>query len=104
MTSTLNALLLGKALPERERALLKRWMLDCATGAARIRSGVPAGWKVADKTGTGGYGSANDIGVVWGNRAPIVLSIYTVQHTKDSKARSDIVAAATRLVIGMLVS
>lgn len=104
MTSTLNALLVGKALPVRERALLNRWMLDCATGAARIRSGVPAGWKVADKTGTGGYGSANDIGVIWRDGAPIVLSIYTVQHAKDSEARSDIVAAATRLVIGMLVS
>ena len=104
MTSTLSGLLLGNALPERERALLNRWMLHCVTGAARIRAGVPAGWKVADKTGTGGYGSANDIGVIWPNRAPIVLWIYTVQHAKDSVARNDIVAAATRLVIGMLVT
>lgn len=105
MTGTLDALVLGKVLPEPERALLNRWMLDCATGAARIRAGVPAGWKVADKTGTGAYGSANDIGVIWPEgRAPIVLSIYTVQYAKDSKARSDIVAAATRIVAASLVS
>jgi beta-lactamase class A len=105
MTATLDALVLGTALPERERALLTQWLLDCATGAARIRAGVQAGWKVADKTGTGGYGSANDIGVIWPiNRPPIVLSIYTVQYAKDGKPRNDIVAAATRLVIELLVS
>ena len=94
MTRTLNALTLGQALPTRERAQLTQWMLDCATGATRIRAGVPAGWKVADKTGTGGYGSANDIGVIWPTgRAPIVLSVYTMQHAQDSKARNDIVAA-----------
>ena len=105
MSGTLNALLLGAALPARERAQLTQWMLDCATGATRIRAGVPAGWKVADKTGTGGYGSANDIGMIWPTaRAPIVLSVYTVQHAQDGKARNDIVAAATRLVAGLLVS
>lgn len=76
-------------------------MIDCATGAARIRAGVPAGWEVGDKTGTGGYGSANDVGVIWPERrAPIVLSVYTVRDEKDGKARSDVIAAATRLVAG----
>lgn len=103
MTATLNALVLGGVLPGSGRDLLTRWMIDCATGAARIRAGVPAGWKVGDKTGTGGYGSANDVGVIWPEgRAPIVLSVYTVRDEKDSKARSDIVAAATRLVAGRL--
>ncbi|MBD8530376.1 MULTISPECIES: class A beta-lactamase [unclassified Massilia] len=105
MTATLNVLLLGAALPAHERAQLTQWMRDCATGATRIRAGVPADWKVADKTGTGGYGSANDIGVIWPTgRAPIVLSVYTVQYAQDSKARNDIVAAATRLVAGLLVT
>lgn len=104
MASTLNALLLSEALPARGRAHLTQWMLDCATGATRIRAGVPAGWKVADKTGTGGYGSANDIGVIWPTgRAPIVLSVYTMRHAQDSKARNDIVAAAARLATRLLV-
>ncbi len=103
MTATLNRLVLGSALPAHERQLLTGWLVACATGATRIRAGVPAGWKVGDKTGTGGFGSANDVGVIWpAGRAPIVLSIFTVQKTTDAKARADIVAAATRVVVESL--
>lgn len=103
MGATLEALLLGLVLPVRQRALLTGWMRDCATGAGRIRAGIPAGWDLAHKTGTGGYGSANDVGMTWPpDRAPIVLSIYTTRHEKDSRPRSDIVAAAARLVVGQL--
>lgn len=104
MSVTLEALLLGQALPARERGLLTGWMRDCATGATRIRAGIPSGWDLAHKTGTGYYGSANDIGVVWPEEgAPIVLSIYTSRHSKDSGARSDFVAAAARLVARQMV-
>ena len=99
MVSTLRSLVLGNALPARERALLTGWLLDCATGAERIRAGVPAGWRVGDKTGTGAFGSANDVGVIWpASGAPIVLAIFTVQKSTDSKARSDLVASAARVV------
>jgi beta-lactamase class A len=40
-------------------------MAGTTTGANRIRAGFPAGWKVVDKTGTGDYGRANDVAVVW---------------------------------------
>lgn len=105
MGATLEALLLGQVLPARERTLLTGWMRDCATGAGRIRAGIPAGWDLAHKTGTGGHGSANDVGMIWPpDRAPIVLAIYTTRHEKDSRPRSDIVAATARLVAGQLAS
>jgi beta-lactamase class A len=58
-------IVLGDALPPDKRALLTDWMKGVTTGANRIRAGFPADWKVADKTGTGDYGRANDIAVVW---------------------------------------
>lgn len=103
MAATLRTLVLGNALPPRERQRLTGWLIACATGAARIRAGVPSHWKVGEKTGTGGFGSGNDVGVIWPeSRAPIVLSIYTVRKGKDSKARNDILAAATRIVVDSL--
>ena len=90
----------GDALPAPLRALLQDWMRGNTTGDARIRAGVPAGWQVGDKTGTGDYASANDIGVVWPpQRAPIVLAVYTAQADKDAKANSEVIAAATRIVL-----
>ena len=47
------------------------------TGADRIKAGVPAGWRVAHKTGTGGYGPTNDIGVLYPpSGAPIIVAAY----------------------------
>ncbi|MDR3495775.1 MAG: class A beta-lactamase [Ancalomicrobiaceae bacterium] len=100
MAKSLQKLLLGDVLSSPGRDQLKTWMLGTKTGDARIRAGVPKGWQVADKTGTGYYGTANDIGVVWpnGNRAPVVLAIYTTQTAKDAKASNEVIASAARIV------
>ncbi|MES2075401.1 MAG: class A beta-lactamase [Pseudomonadota bacterium] len=100
MGRSLRRLAVGEALPAPLRAQLQDWMRGNTTGDARIRAGVPAGWQVGDKTGTGDYASANDIGVVWPpQRAPIVLAVYTAQADKDAKANSEVIAAATRIVL-----
>lgn len=76
------------------------WMRGCATGAGRIRAAVPAGWIVADKTGTGPYGTTNDIGVVWPpGRPPLVLAIYFTQADRDAPPREDVVAAAAHIAV-----
>jgi beta-lactamase class A len=58
---------------------------------------------VGDKTGTGSYGTANDIAVLWPpQRKPIVLTIFTTRREKDAEARSDILALAGKVVVDML--
>ena len=74
-------------------------MKNNTTGYKRIRAGVPIGWVVAEKTGSGDYGIANDIGLMWSPICkPIVLAIYTVQNKQDAKSRNDIVASITQIV------
>ena len=100
MGHSLDRLVLGNALGQDQRAQLQDWLRGNTTGDARIRAGVPADWQVGDKTGTGNYGTANDIGVLWpAQRAPIVLTIYTTQHAEHAQARSDIIVAATQVVV-----
>jgi beta-lactamase class A len=65
MARTLQAVALGSALPSSQRESLQTWLRNCRTGAKRIRAAVTAGWEVGDKTGTGEYGTANDIAVIW---------------------------------------
>lgn len=70
----------GRLAPAaRER--LRRWMIATATGAARVRRGLPTDWVAGDKTGTGGGRSitvkCNDL--VWiepPGRAPLVVAVY----------------------------
>lgn len=86
-----------------QRARLTGWMIACTTGAAQIRAGVPTGWQVADKTGSGSAGESNDVGIVWPpGRAPIVLAVFTAPGTKGSTTGKATIAAATRIALAAL--
>lgn len=99
----LRKLVLADALPEAARQRLTGWLRGNTTGDRRIRAGVPPGWAVGDKTGTGDYGSTNDIAVLWPpGGAPIVLALYFAQATPDAQAREEVLVEATRLVLASL--
>ncbi|WP_026471363.1 class A beta-lactamase [Alkanindiges illinoisensis] len=99
MTNTLQRLLLGNVLAPTQRELLLYWLKNNTTGNARIRAGVPNGWIVGDKTGTGAYGTSNDIGIVWPTQqAPIILAIYFTCPDKTAKPNDAIIASASRIV------
>lgn len=103
MGKTLQRLALGDALALTQRAQLQDWMRGNTTGASRIRAGIPSDWQAADKTGTGDYGSANDIAVLWPpGRAPLVLAIYTTRRHKDASARNDVIAQAAHIAVDSL--
>ncbi|MBU9376073.1 PenA family class A beta-lactamase [Burkholderia multivorans] len=103
MAASLRVLVLGDALPPAQRAQLIEWLRGNKVGDKRIRAGVPTGWRVGDKTGTGDYGTTNDAGVLWPpSRAPIVLAVYYTQARADAKAKDDVIAAATRIAIATL--
>ncbi|AUI64440.1 class A beta-lactamase [Amycolatopsis sp. BJA-103] len=99
---SLRAFALGDALPEDKRKVLVDIMRANTTGDTNIRAGVP-GWPVADKTGTAGYGTRNDIGVVWPpDRAPIVISVLTDRATADAKIDNKLLAEATAAAVKAL--
>jgi beta-lactamase class A len=104
MAHSLKSLVLDKALPSAQQARLKQWLVGNTTGDRRIRAGVPAGWQVGDKTGTGSYGTANDIAVLWPPaRPPIVLAVYSTHPSKTGKPSDAVIAEATRMVVAALV-
>lgn len=101
MAESLQKLILGTTLAPYQRSLLTNWMKANTTGDARIRAGVPKGWIVADKTGTGFYDAAmGDIAVIWPPKhAPIVLAVYYVKNKKDAPKQQEILAEATRITM-----
>ncbi|MBN8527735.1 MAG: class A beta-lactamase [Caulobacterales bacterium] len=81
---------------------LLQWMFDAPTGMARIKAGVSAGWRVAHKTGTGGYGPTNDIGVLYPpTGAPVVLAVY-YHAARDDEGNEGVIAKATRMALEAL--
>jgi beta-lactamase class A len=78
MAQDLRALVLGDALRPDLRARFTALLKANTTGGQCIRAGLPQGWMVGDKTGSGSQGESNDVAVVWPpGRAPLVLAIYT---------------------------
>jgi beta-lactamase class A len=101
MARLLRRLALGDGLGAAQRAQLQAWLKGNTTGDRRIRAGVPPGWPVGDKTGTGDYGSASDLGLVWPpGRAPWVIAVYTARGERDAAPREAVIAEATRLIVG----
>ncbi|HBE9179386.1 TPA: FONA family class A beta-lactamase [Serratia fonticola] len=99
MAKSLQNLTLGKALGEPQRAQLVEWMKGNTTGGASIRAGLPTTWIVGDKTGSGDYGTTNDIAVIWpANHAPLVLVTYFTQPQQNAEARKDVLVAAAKIV------
>lgn len=90
-------LLTGDALAPAQRRQLEDWMR--ANQTSSVRAGLPPGWTTADKTGSGDYGSVNDIGVAYGPAGRrVLLAMMLRSRADDPKARS------LRPVIGELTS
>jgi len=103
MAESLGVLVLGDALPTQQRALFTSWLRGTTTGNKRIRAGVPPGWQVGDKTGTGSYGTTNDIAVMWPvTGGPIVLIVYYTQTHSNAKAKEEVIRSATRIAVAAL--
>lgn len=58
MANSVAAILAGDVLVPADRDRLCGWAADTKTGLQRIRAGLPKGWWVGDKTGTGPYADA----------------------------------------------
>ena len=100
MVRSLRSLALGNALPHAQTRQLNAWLRGNTTGGKRIRAALPAGWQIGDKTGSGDYGTANDIAVLRPPEGkPIVLAIYYTQNEQNAKRRDDVVAAAAKIVM-----
>ncbi|MEU4345055.1 class A beta-lactamase [Nocardia sp. NPDC023852] len=96
---------LEDALSTEKRAFLRDLLEHNATaaGAQRIRAGLPQGWTVADKTGTGDYGTLNDIAIAWPPRsAPLVIAIMSSKATKHAEYDQSLIAEAAAYVADTL--
>ena len=105
MLDVQKLLLADDVLGPQQREQLKAWMLGNVTGAARIRAAVPgSGWLVADKTGSGDYGTANDVAVVFPpSAAPFVVAVYfTGVMPKQTLPRDEVVVEAARIVFDVM--
>jgi beta-lactamase class A len=82
-----RSLLAGDALAPPQRQQLEDWMR--ANETSSMRPALPPGWTIADKTGSGDYGSTNDVGVAYGPSGQrVLLAQMTRSQANDPKAQN----------------
>ncbi|MCB8881956.1 class A beta-lactamase [Acidisoma cellulosilytica] len=99
MVADLDAVLLGDALRTASRAQLNAWLLSSSIDGNLIRAGLPQGWRVGDKSGSGGHGTRNDIGIIYPpNAAPILAAVYYTETTQPLAGREKLIAETGRII------
>jgi beta-lactamase class A len=109
----LRAYMLGGTLGDDELSTLTGWMTESNLGDTLVRAGVPTDWIVADKSGSGGYGTRNDIAVLWPpSGAPLVMAVFSSRDSigsdanpnasADADSTDELIARAARHVVDAL--
>lgn len=99
-----RAMLTGDVLSPPQRQQLEDWMRGNETSS--MRAGLPAGWTSADKTGSGDYGSTNDVGIAYGpDGQRLLLAVMTRSRADDPKAANlrPLIGELTALVVPSLL-
>lgn len=100
--ATLQKLLLGSVLSRASREQLLAWLRGCTTGATKLRAGLPAGWTVGDKTGSGFKKETNDIGIFYPpGRAPLLVTAYYAGSSADDATRDSVLAEVGKIAASM---
>jgi beta-lactamase class A len=69
----------------------------------RLRAKLPKDWRCADKTGSNGAHTTNDIAVVWPpDRPPMLISAYITQCPGTESKRNEMLAEVGRLATAAL--
>lgn len=93
MTATLRSLVVGRLLSRQSRDQLVAWLMANRTGDARLRAGLPEDWRIGDKTGSGDYGTTNDVAVIWPpGRRPLIVSVYMTECRASFDERNAAIA------------
>ena len=99
MAGDLRSVLLGNVLSRASREQLTQWMKANLTGLDRLRANLPRGWHAADKTGSNGNDTSNDIAVLWPpDRPPLIIAAYITQCSGPESKRAAMLKEIGRLV------
>lgn len=99
MLQSLRTLLLGEVLSGASRDQLSAWLASNKTGDQKLRAGLPKGWRVGDKTGSGSNNASNDVAIVWPtDRPPLIVTVYYSESKATSEQINSLMAEVGRLV------
>ncbi|WP_348765674.1 class A beta-lactamase [uncultured Salinisphaera sp.] len=93
MVALMQKLLLGDRLTSASRDQLIAWLEANETGDNRLRAGLGEGWRIGDKTGSGGNNTGNDIAIARPHgAAPVLIATYYTGSDASNAQRDRVLA------------
>ena len=94
------ALALGDGLAGPARRTWLDWLAGNQLSGSLLRAGMPADWRVADRSGAGGHGARSIVAVVWPPRhPPLTLAVYLTGTTAELAVRDAAIAGLGRALV-----
>lgn len=94
-----RSILFGERLSQPSRVKLATWMARSSTGRDRLRAGLPTGWRLGDKTGTGANGAHNDVlFALPPGQPPLVIASFISGGDAPDAVRAQVHAAVARFI------
>ena len=104
MVDFLRALIEGRLLSDSSTEKLLSIMAQTATGKDRLRAGIPTGWEIAHKTGTGRTWegeteTTNDVGIITApDGTKIALAVFLARSRSTAEDQAAVLARVASLV------
>ena len=100
MTQTMQRLLLGSALDPANQKQLTNWLIANEVGGPLLRAAIPTDWRIADRTGAGGFGTRGVVAMMWPpKKAPIVTAIYLTETAATMDQRNAAIADIGKAIV-----
>lgn len=92
MNKTLHHILFEDVLAQNSKKQLKEWMQGNTVSDSLLRSVLPQGWSIADRSGAGANGSRGITAAIWTDeREPLIISIYLTQTNLSMPERNQVI-------------
>ncbi|OOF47197.1 class A beta-lactamase [Rodentibacter trehalosifermentans] len=93
----------GNLLSNSSKRLFIQWMFDDQVANDLLRSTLPQGWKIADKTGAGSNGARSIISVFWKpDGTAYLLSVYLTNTQATMAQRNQAIAEIGKTIFDHL--
>ncbi|MCR4265774.1 class A beta-lactamase [Nitratireductor sp. ZSWI3] len=105
ISASLRKLVFGDVLSAASREQFVKWLVDNRVGQPLLRAGLPADWRIGDRTGAGGHGTRGIVAVIWPpERQPVMAAVYVTETKVSLDERNAAIAEIGRLLAQTLRS
>ncbi|MGB2078320.1 MAG: class A beta-lactamase [Vibrio sp.] len=103
ITLSLSKIILGDSLTPASRAQLIDWMEANKVADPLMRQVLPQGWRIADRSGAGGFGARSMTAIVWPSHSDaFILSVYIKNTNKNMDIRNSVIREISQKTINLI--